>query len=100
MIPFVVSDHEVDLIMSIIDAAAHLVCNQAGSVFNPDTLELTLGVMIQTPRAVVRAERIAAARHVRFVSVGTNELTELTFGAAQTEARHYMVRSHCCFYNV
>eukprot|EP01032_Pedospumella_encystans_P017907 gene17907-20396_t len=90
MIPFIVSDHEVSLIIPIIDAAAHLVCNQHGGVFTPDSLELTYGAMIQTPRAVVRAERIAGARLLRFVSVGTNELTQLAFGTSQDQAHLFM----------
>ena len=97
MIPYIVSDHEVNLIIPIIDAAAHLVCNQHGGVFTPDTLELTYGAMIQTPRAVVRAERIAGARLLRFVSVGTNELTQLAFGTSQDQAHLFMVSMvmHC-----
>jgi pyruvate,orthophosphate dikinase len=90
MIPFIVSDHEIDMITPIIASAASLVCNQLGNVFTPDKLQLSIGAMIETPRACIRAERIAAAENMSFVSIGTNDLTQLVFGFSRDDCQQFL----------
>src|SRR5690606_6344388 len=42
------------------------------------TLDITVGTMIEIPRAALTADQIA--HHADFFSFGTNDLTQLTFG--------------------
>jgi pyruvate,orthophosphate dikinase len=48
-----------------------------------DGAEVTVGTMIETPRAALRADEIAA--HADFFSFGTNDLTQLTFGFSRDD---------------
>jgi pyruvate,orthophosphate dikinase len=52
------------------------------------TIGYTLGAMIELPRAAVCAASIA--KHVDFVSFGTNDLTQMTFGFSRDDARSYI----------
>ena len=45
--------------------------------------EVTIGTMIETPRAALRADEIA--EHADFFSFGTNDLTQLTFGFSRDD---------------
>jgi len=45
--------------------------------------EVTVGTMIETPRAALRADEIA--EHADFFSFGTNDLTQLTFGFSRDD---------------
>ena len=45
--------------------------------------EVTIGTMIETPRAALRAGEIA--EHADFFSFGTNDLTQLTFGFSRDD---------------
>jgi pyruvate,orthophosphate dikinase len=47
-----------------------------------------IGTMIELPRAAVCAGAIA--RHVSFISFGTNDLTQMTFGFSRDDARTYL----------
>ncbi len=57
-----------------------------------------VGAMIELPRAVVTADRIA--REAEFFSFGTNDLTQMTFGFSRDDAgkfiQKYMSRSESC----
>jgi pyruvate,orthophosphate dikinase len=46
-------------------------------------LEITIGTMIETPRAALRAEEIAEVAD--FFSFGTNDLTQMTFGFSRDD---------------
>ena len=46
--------------------------------------DIQLGVMIETPRAALLAGRLA--KHVDFMSLGTNDLTQFTFGISREDA--------------
>jgi pyruvate,orthophosphate dikinase len=43
-----------------------------------------IGTMIETPRAALTADEIA--EHAEFISFGTNDLTQLTFGISRDDA--------------
>jgi pyruvate,orthophosphate dikinase len=50
--------------------------------------EYRLGVMVETPRAALRAEDIA--EHAAFLSFGTNDLTQMTYGLSRDDAGKFM----------
>ncbi len=47
-----------------------------------------LGVMVETPRAALRAADIA--QHAAFLSFGTNDLTQMTYGLSRDDAGRFM----------
>ncbi len=49
---------------------------------------LRIGVMIETPRAAVLAGRLA--KHVDFLSLGTNDLTQMTFGFSRDDIGSFL----------
>ena len=83
MIPLVSAKREVELVRSRIDAVAADVRSATGKEF-----DFKLGVMVETPRAALRADDIAA--HSAFLSFGTNDLTQMTYGLSRDDAGHFM----------
>ena len=83
MIPLVSARREVEIVKTRIDAVAAAVRNETGSSFN-----YRLGVMVETPRAALRANEIAA--HASFLSFGTNDLTQMTYGLSRDDAGRFM----------
>ncbi len=83
MIPLVSAMREVELIKSRIDAVAAHVRSREGVDF-----EYRLGVMVETPRAALRAGDIAL--HSAFLSFGTNDLTQMTYGLSRDDAGRFM----------
>lgn len=83
MIPLVSAKREVELVKARIDAVAAAVKTQAGGTF-----KYRLGVMVETPRAALRAGDIAA--HAAFLSFGTNDLTQMTYGLSRDDAGRFM----------
>ncbi|MEM6740231.1 MAG: putative PEP-binding protein [Pseudomonadota bacterium] len=83
MIPLVSAKREVELVKGRIDAVAVAVRNESRSRF-----DYRLGVMVETPRAALRAGEIAA--HSSFLSFGTNDLTQMTYGLSRDDAGRFM----------
>lgn len=83
MIPLVSAMREVELVQSRIDAVAAAVRAETGVGF-----DYRLGVMVETPRAALRAEDIA--EHAAFLSFGTNDLTQMTYGLSRDDAGRFM----------
>jgi pyruvate,orthophosphate dikinase len=83
MIPLVSAKREVELVKSRIDAIAAAVRSETGVDF-----EYRLGVMVETPRAALRAAEIA--QHCAFLSFGTNDLTQMTYGLSRDDAGRFM----------
>ena len=83
MIPLVSAMREVELVKGRIDAAAAAVRSRAGVDF-----DYKLGVMVETPRAALRAGDIAL--HAAFLSFGTNDLTQMTYGLSRDDAGRFM----------
>ena len=83
MIPLVSAMREVELVKTRIDAVAAAVRTETGEDF-----EFRLGVMVETPRAALRAEEIAP--YVSFLSFGTNDLTQMTYGLSRDDAGRFM----------
>ncbi len=83
MIPLVSARREVELVKTRIDAVAAAVRTRAKADF-----DYRLGVMVETPRAALRAGEIA--QHAAFLSFGTNDLTQMTYGLSRDDAGRFM----------
>ncbi|WP_339107891.1 putative PEP-binding protein [Thioclava sp. GXIMD4216] len=83
MIPLVSASREVELVKTRIDAVAAAVRTQQKAQFS-----YRLGVMMETPRAALRAGEIA--EHAEFMSFGTNDLTQMTYGLSRDDAGRFM----------
>jgi pyruvate,orthophosphate dikinase len=83
MIPLVSARREVELVKSHVDAVAATVRIRTGRSF-----DYKLGVMVETPRAALRAGEIA--QHASFLSFGTNDLTQMTYGLSRDDAGRFM----------
>ena len=55
-------------------------------------LEVTIGTMIETPRAALRASEIAEV--AEFFSFGTNDLTQMTFGFSRDDVEGRMMDAY------
>ncbi|THH37403.1 pyruvate, phosphate dikinase [Aliishimia ponticola] len=83
MIPLVSAKREVELVKTRVDAVAAAVRNEQERDFT-----YRLGVMVETPRAALRAGEIA--QHCAFLSFGTNDLTQMTYGLSRDDAGRFM----------
>ncbi len=83
MIPLVSAMREVELVKARVDAIAAAVKSEQGQEF-----DYKLGVMVETPRAALRAGDIA--EHSAFLSFGTNDLTQMTYGLSRDDAGRFM----------
>ncbi|WP_308916717.1 putative PEP-binding protein [Jannaschia sp. LMIT008] len=83
MIPLVTASREVELVGRRIDAVAAAVRAEQGASF-----DYRLGVMVETPRAALRAGEIA--ENAAFLSFGTNDLTQMTYGLSRDDAGRFM----------
>jgi pyruvate,orthophosphate dikinase len=87
MIPLTVNREELELargwVQAEIDAATKKLKNKP---------HVTIGTMIETPRAAVRADQIAEAAD--FFSFGTNDLTQLTFGFSRDDVESRMMPAY------
>jgi pyruvate, phosphate dikinase len=53
-----------------------------------DTIEYSVGTMIEVPRAALTADRIASS--AEFFSFGTNDLTQMTFGYSRDDIASFL----------
>ncbi|MBY5972929.1 pyruvate, phosphate dikinase [Ferrimonas balearica] len=83
MIPLVSAKREVEMVKTRVDAVAAAVRNETGRDFT-----YRLGVMVETPRAALKAGDIAP--HAAFLSFGTNDLTQMTYGLSRDDAGKFM----------
>jgi pyruvate,orthophosphate dikinase len=83
MIPLVSARREVELVKARIDAVATAVRSERGQNF-----DYRLGVMVETPRAALRAAEISP--YTAFLSFGTNDLTQMTYGLSRDDAGRFM----------
>ncbi len=78
MIPLTVSREELGLARSWVEGA---VAAATEGIDQP--VDVTIGTMIETPRAAIRADEIA--EEADFFSFGTNDLTQMTFGFSRDD---------------
>ena len=83
MVPLVACEEEMQVLAQMIHETAVAVFAERGGL-----VEYKVGTMIELPRAAVRAAAIS--KHVSFMSFGTNDLTQMTYGFSRDDARNYL----------
>jgi pyruvate,orthophosphate dikinase len=83
MIPLVVNVREIRLINKIIDRGIHQVLKEKNV-----SVSYKIGTMMETPRACLGADRLAA--EVEFMSFGTNDLTQMTYGFSRDDVSKFI----------
>lgn len=84
MVPLVVNRSELEYVRHEIEHVAEEILSRAGDV----TMVCQIGTMIETPRAAICADEIAAG--AEFFSFGTNDLTQMTFGFSRDDAAAFL----------
>jgi pyruvate,orthophosphate dikinase len=91
MIPLTVTRAELGLARGwVADTVAEVVGDLPKRVAN--RLEVSIGTMVETPRAAVRADEIA--EEADFFSFGTNDLTQMTFGFSRDDVEGRMMSTY------
>ncbi|WP_421807551.1 pyruvate, phosphate dikinase [Flagellimonas sp.] len=83
MVPLVGTVEEFKQQKAIIDATAEEVFKK-----RKDTVEYSVGTMMETPRATLIADKIA--EDADFFSFGTNDLTQMTFGYSRDDSGKFL----------
>ncbi len=84
MIPLVVSREELQLARSWVEETIE--------ELQVKDLDITIGTMIETPRAALRAYEIA--EFADFFSFGTNDLTQMTFGFSRDDVEGKLMNTY------
>jgi pyruvate,orthophosphate dikinase len=85
MTPLIIAKPEFDLIKAKVDAIARTVAEETGQA-----VPYTVGTMIETPRASLRAGEIAES--AAFLSFGTNDLTQTCMALSRDDASSFLGR--------
>jgi pyruvate,orthophosphate dikinase len=95
MIPLTVTDDELALargwVQSVLDEFSSRP-RSTPSGKKAKRPQVTIGTMIETPRAALRADDLAA--HADFFSFGTNDLTQMTFGFSRDDVESRMMPAY------
>jgi pyruvate, orthophosphate dikinase len=83
MIPLVATRRELEITRAQVDKVAEEVFAEAGQ-----RIEYSVGTMIELPRAVLVADKIAEIAD--FFSFGTNDLTQTVFGLSRDDAGKFL----------
>ena len=83
MIPLVATRRELEITRAQVDKVAEEVFAEAGQ-----RIEYSVGTMIELPRAVIVADKIAEVAD--FFSFGTNDLTQTVFGLSRDDAGKFL----------
>ncbi len=83
MIPLVVNVREIRLVNEIIESTIHEMLSD-----RKVSIAYRVGTMMETPRACLGADRLAPA--VEFMSFGTNDLTQMTYGFSRDDAARFV----------
>ncbi len=90
MIPLTVSGPELALARGWVEEAIAGELSSAGR--QRRRVEVSIGTMIETPRAALRAGELA--EHAEFFSFGTNDLTQMTFGFSRDDVEGRMMSAY------
>jgi len=85
MIPLTVTREE-------LGAARRWVTDAIAAVEGASALAVTIGTMVETPRAALRAAELA--EEADFYSFGTNDLTQMTFGFSRDDVESRMMPAY------
>jgi pyruvate,orthophosphate dikinase len=83
MVPLVSTIKELTYLKGFIKETADALIAEAGI-----ELEYKVGTMVETPRAALIAEQIG--KEAQFISFGTNDLTQMTFGFSRDDAGKFL----------
>jgi phosphoenolpyruvate synthase/pyruvate phosphate dikinase len=83
MVPMVTVKAELDIVKALIDETANAIAHERGR--RP---LYKVGIMIEVPRAAIRAREMAATAD--FFSFGTDALTQTTFGMSREDAADFL----------
>lgn len=83
MIPLVINVREIRLITDIVDQGIQKLLREKSV-----SLRYKVGTMMETPRACLGADRLAPS--VEFMSFGTNDLTQMTYGFSRDDAGRFI----------
>jgi len=83
MHPLVAMGEEMDFLRALTDRVAGEVMAEQGR-----TIDYSVGVMVELPRAALRAGDLA--RSAQFFSFGTNDLTQTTFGISRDDSGRFL----------
>ncbi|GAB5412977.1 MAG: pyruvate, phosphate dikinase [Congregibacter sp.] len=83
MIPLVINVREIRLVGDIVDEGIRKLLKERSV-----SLRYKIGTMMETPRACLGADRLASA--VEFMSFGTNDLTQMTYGFSRDDAGRFI----------
>lgn len=83
MIPLIGTQAELDILRKAVENVAASVFEEKG-----ETLEYSVGTMIELPRACLTADEIAQSAD--FFSFGTNDLTQTTLGMSRDDAANFL----------
>jgi pyruvate,orthophosphate dikinase len=89
MIPLTVTREELALARSWVEDA---ITSTKKAMGVKKALDITIGTMIETPRAALCADEIAEVAD--FFSFGTNDLTQLTFGFSRDDVESRMMPAY------
>ncbi|MEQ1786065.1 MAG: putative PEP-binding protein, partial [Acidimicrobiales bacterium] len=88
MIPLTVSREELKLARSWVES----VLAEVLAGLDSQSLNITIGTMIETPRAAIHAD--ALAEYADFFSFGTNDLTQMTFGFSRDDVESRLMPAY------
>jgi pyruvate,orthophosphate dikinase len=91
MIPLTVTREELGLARRWVEDAVAKAASGLAPAW-PDAMTVTIGTMIETPRAAIRADEIA--EEADFFSFGTNDLTQMTFGFSRDDVEGRMMATY------
>ncbi len=83
MVPLIGHANELELVKKLLVRVARLVQEEQGAY-----VPYKIGTMIELPRAVLTADEIA--KHAEFFSIGTNDLTQTTFGISRDDEQKFL----------
>jgi pyruvate,orthophosphate dikinase len=92
MIPLTVGREEMALARGWVEEAISGVASAARAAESGEPVDVTIGTMIETPRAALRAGDIA--EEADFFSFGTNDLTQMTFGFSRDDIESLLMPAY------
>jgi pyruvate,orthophosphate dikinase len=90
MIPLTVTREELAEARGWVEEAVATTLEQSGTAAG--ALDVTIGTMVETPRAALRADQLAEVAD--FFSFGTNDLTQMTFGFSRDDVESRMMPAY------